>query len=91
MVFQELLHDGVGFGGVVAAEGSGDPLLGEEDVACALDILQGVQGRSDVAEGFFLAERVVEETERGLHPRFVAPVLRLEQGLEDAVADGPVR
>ena len=91
MLFQELLHDGIGLGGVVAAKGGGDPLLGEEDVAGALDILQGFQGGADVADGFFLAERVVEETECGLHPGLVAPVLRPEQGLEDAVADGPVR
>ena len=91
MRFQELHYDGVGLGRVVAAEGGGDPLLGEEDVAGSLDILQGFQGRADVTEGFFLAERVVEKTERGLHPGFVAPVLWPEQGLEDAVADGPVR
>ena len=76
VVFQELFHDGVCLGRVVPPQGGGDPLLWEEDVAGPLDILQGVQGRTDVAEGFFLTERMVEEAERGLHPGLVAPVLR---------------
>ena len=80
VVRQELLHVLVGKGTVVPPEDGGDPLLGEEDVAGALDLLEDVQGGTDVAEGFGLTERVVEVAERGLHPGLVAAVLRQQEG-----------
>ena len=91
MVGQEFLHGPVGDGVVVPPEGGGDPLLGEEDVTGALDLLEDVQGGADVVEGFGLAERMVEEAESRLHPGLVAAVFRQQERLEDAVADGLVR
>ena len=74
---------------MVAQEGA-DPVAGEEDVACALNIEEGVEGGTDVTDGVALAGGMVEPAEQRGGPRLDAAVLGDEQGAEEGVEGGRV-
>ena len=86
----EVEQGAVGLGAAVVAEEGADPVAGEEDVASALDVAEGVEGGADVTDGVALAGGVVEPAKQGGGPGLDAAVLGDEQGAEEGVEGGRV-